>query len=128
MKTDPAAVRAKAYDLVINGEEVGGGSLRIYSREVQELMFETLGFTEEQIKDKFGYFVDAFKYGTPPHGGLAFGFDRLIMQLCGAQSIRDVIAFPKIQNASCVMSQAPSEVEEKQLRELSIKYFDYENK
>ena len=91
-------------------------------------MFETLGFTEEQIKDKFGYFVDAFKYGTPPHGGLAFGFDRLIMQLCGAQSIRDVIAFPKIQNASCVMSQAPSEVEEKQLRELSIKYFDYENK
>lgn len=128
MKTDPAAVRAKAYDLVINGEEVGGGSLRIYSREVQELMFETLGFTEEQIKDKFGYFVDAFKYGTPPHGGLAFGFDRLIMQLCGTQSIRDVIAFPKIQNASCVMSQAPSEVEEKQLRELSIKYFDYENK
>ncbi len=128
MKTDPAAVRAKAYDLVINGEEVGGGSLRIYSREVQELMFETLGFTEEQIKDKFGYFVDAFKYGTPPHGGLAFGFDRLIMQLCGIQSIRDVIAFPKIQNASCVMSQAPSEVEEKQLRELSIKYFDYENK
>lgn len=128
MNTDPAAVRAKAYDLVINGEEVGGGSLRIYSREVQELMFETLGFTEEQIKDKFGYFVDAFKYGTPPHGGLAFGFDRLIMQLCGAQSIRDVIAFPKIQNASCVMSQAPSEVEEKQLRELSIKYFDYENK
>lgn len=128
MKTDPAAVRAKAYDLVINGEEVGGGSLRIYSREVQELMFETLGFTEEQIKDKFGYFVDAFKYGTPPHGGLAFGFDRLIMQLCGAQSIRDVIAFPKIQNASCVMSQAPSEVEEKQLRELSIKYFDYEIK
>ena len=128
MKTDPAAVRAKAYDLVINGEEVGGGSLRIYSREVQELMFETLGFTEDQIKDKFGYFVDAFKYGTPPHGGLAFGFDRLIMQLCGAQSIRDVIAFPKIQNASCVMSQAPSEVEEKQLRELSIKYFDYENK
>ena len=91
-------------------------------------MFETLGFTEDQIKDKFGYFVDAFKYGTPPHGGLAFGFDRLIMQLCGAQSIRDVIAFPKIQNASCVMSQAPSEVEEKQLRELSIKYFDYENK
>lgn len=128
MKTEPTKARAKAYDLVINGDEMGGGSLRIYNREVQKLMFETLGFTNEQIADKFGYFVDAFNYGTPPHGGLAFGFDRLMMQMCKTQSIRDVIAFPKIQNASCVMSSAPSEVDDKQLKELSIKYFEYEKK
>jgi len=125
MKTDPAKVRAKAYDLVINGDEVGGGSLRIYNREVQKLMFETIGMSDEQIKDRFGFFVDAFNYGTPPHGGLAFGFDRLVMTLLGTENIKDVIAFPKIQNASCVMTQAPAEVEEKQLRELNVKFFDY---
>ncbi|MCH5153472.1 MAG: aspartate--tRNA ligase [Clostridiales bacterium] len=120
MKTDPARVRAKAYDVVINGDEMGGGSMRIYNREVQKLMFETLGFTDEQIADRFGFFVDAFKYGTPPHGGLALGLDRLVMVLTDTTNIKDVIAFPKMQNASCMMSEAPSPVEEKQLKELYI--------
>ena len=121
LKSDPARVRAKAYDLVINGQEAGGGSIRIHSREVQQQMFEALGFSEEDIQTKFGFFVNAFKYGTPPHGGLAFGLDRLAMLLTGTDSIKDVIAFPKVQNASCLMSEAPGEVEEKQLTELSLK-------
>ncbi len=120
MKTDPARVRAKAYDVVINGDEMGGGSMRIYNRDVQKLMFETLGFSDEQIADRFGFFVDAFKYGTPPHGGLALGLDRLVMVLTGSTNIKDVIAFPKMQNASDMMSDAPSPVEDKQLKELSI--------
>ena len=120
MKTDPARVRAKAYDVVINGDEMGGGSMRIYNREVQKLMFETLGFTDEQIADRFGFFVDAFKYGTPPHGGLALGLDRLVMVLTDTTNIKDVIAFPKMQNASCMMSDAPSPVDDKQLKELYI--------
>lgn len=120
MKTDPARVRAKAYDVVINGDEMGGGSMRIYNRDVQTLMFETLGFSDEQIAERFGFFVDAFKYGTPPHGGLALGLDRLVMVLTDTNNIKDVIAFPKMQNASDMMSDAPSEVEEKQLKELGI--------
>lgn len=120
MKTDPARVRAKAYDVVINGDEMGGGSMRIYNREVQKLMFETLGFTDEQIAERFGFFVDAFKYGTPPHGGLALGLDRLVMVLTDTNNIKDVIAFPKMQNASCMMTEAPSPVDDKQLQELSI--------
>lgn len=120
MKTAPEKVRAKAYDLVINGEEAGGGSLRIYNRDIQKLMFETLGFTDEEIARKFGFFVNAFNYGTPPHGGIAFGLDRLTMLLTGATSIKDVIAFPKMQNACDLMTEAPDVVEDKQLKELGI--------
>ena len=118
--TDPGKMRAKAYDLVINGQEAGGGSIRIHDRTVQEKMFNVLGFTDEQIQERFGFFVNAFRYGAPPHGGLAFGLDRLVMLLTGAESIRDVIAFPKVQNASCLMTDAPGEVEQKQLDELSL--------
>lgn len=121
MDTDPSKVRAKAYDLVINGQEAGGGSIRIHSKEVQQKMFNILGFTDEQIEERFGFFVNAFKYGTPPHGGLAFGLDRLVMLICGTDNIKDVIAFPKVQNASDLMTQAPSEVEPKQLKELNLK-------
>ena len=121
VETEPLKVRAKAYDLVINGQEAGGGSIRIHSREVQKRMFNALGFTDEQIQDRFGLFVDAFNYGTPPHGGLAFGLDRLIMLLSKTDNIKDVIAFPKVQNASDLMTDAPSAVEPKQLKELSIK-------
>lgn len=120
MKTAPEKVRAKAYDLVINGEEAGGGSLRIYNKEIQKLMFETLGFTDEEIAQKFGFFVNAFNYGTPPHGGIAFGLDRLTMLLTGVSSIKDVIAFPKMQNACDLMTEAPNVVEDKQLKELGI--------
>ena len=118
--TAPEKARAKAYDLVINGQESGGGSIRIHSREIQKKMFNVLGFTDEDIENKFGFFVGAFNYGTPPHGGLAFGLDRLTMLICKDDSIRDVIAFPKVQNASCLMSDAPSPVEDKQLDELAI--------
>ena len=104
----------------INGQEAGGGSIRIHSKEVQNKMFETLGFTDEKIEKMFGWFVTALNYGTPPHGGLAFGLDRLIMLLSKTDNIKDVIAFPKVQNASDLMTEAPSEVEEKQLRDLSI--------
>ncbi|MBR2966536.1 MAG: aspartate--tRNA ligase [Clostridia bacterium] len=121
MRTDPSRVRAKAYDVVINGDEIGGGSMRIYNRDVQKLMFETLGFSDEQIADRFGFFVDAFKYGTPPHGGLALGLDRLVMVLTDTLNIKDVIAFPKMQNASCMMTEAPAPVDDKQLDELKIK-------
>lgn len=120
LDTAPEKVRTKAYDLVINGQEAGGGSIRIHSRELQKKMFNVLGFTDEDIQRKFGFFVDAFNYGAPPHGGLAFGLDRLTMLLCKDDSIRDVIAFPKVQTASCVMSEAPSPVEDKQLDELAI--------
>lgn len=120
MLTDPDRVRAKAYDLVINGDEMGGGSMRIYKREVQKLMFKAIGMSDEQIAKRFGYFVDAFNYGTPPHGGMAFGLDRMVMLFTGAESIREVIAFPKIQNASCLMSEAPTPVDQKQLDELHI--------
>lgn len=120
MKTNPTEVRAKAYDLVINGQEAGGGSIRIHSKEVQNLMFETLGFTKEKIDKMFGWFVTALNYGTPPHGGLAFGLDRLIMLLTKTDNIKDVIAFPKVQNASDLMTEAPSGVEDRQLKDLCI--------
>lgn len=121
LDTEPLKVRAKAYDLVINGQEAGGGSIRIHSREIQKKMFNVLGFTDEQIEERFGFFIGAFNYGTPPHGGLAFGLDRLIMLLSRTDNIKDVIAFPKVQNASDLMTDAPSAVEPKQLKELSIK-------
>ncbi|MFZ5989800.1 MAG: aspartate--tRNA ligase [Bacillota bacterium] len=118
---EPGKVRAKAYDLVINGTEIGGGSIRIHSQELQSKMFKLLGFTEEAAWERFGFLLEAFKYGTPPHGGMAFGLDRLIMLMAKKSSIRDVIAFPKVQNASCLMTNAPDSVEQKQLKELHIK-------
>ena len=121
LTTDPGRVKAKAYDMVLNGVEVGGGSLRIYNSDTQEKVFEAIGLTPEEAHEKFGFMLDAFKYGTPPHGGLAFGLDRLIMLMAKRSSIRDVIPFPKTQSASCLMTQAPSEVDAKQLRELSIR-------
>ena len=121
LDTDPGKARAKAYDMVINGYEAGGGSIRIHSSELQEKMFETIGFTPEQAHERFGYFIEAFKYGTPPHGGLAYGLDRLVMLMTGTTNIRDVIAFPKVQTASCLMTDAPNVVDEKQLQELHIR-------
>lgn len=121
LDTDPSRVRAKAYDIVLNGYEIGGGSIRIHNQELQAKMFSLLGFTEEQARDRFGFLLDAFRYGTPPHGGLAFGLDRLIMLLGGTDNIRDVIAFPKVQNASDLMTSAPYTVDEKQISELWIK-------
>ncbi len=120
LDTDPINARAYAYDMVLNGFELGGGSLRIYDGAMQEKMFEIIGLTEEDIQRRFGWFVDAFKYGTPPHGGLAFGFDRIAMLLTESDSIRDVIAFPKNASAVCPLTNAPTPVEEKQLKELSI--------
>jgi aspartyl-tRNA synthetase len=128
LDTDPGRVRAKAYDMVLNGVELGGGSIRIHSQDIQAKMFELLGFTQEQAWDRFGFLLEAFKYGTPPHGGLAFGLDRLVMLMAGSNSIRDVIAFPKIQNASDPMTNAPDVVEPKQLKELYIRTVDVEVK
>ncbi|HZG74836.1 MAG TPA: aspartate--tRNA ligase [Paenibacillus sp.] len=120
-ETNPGAIRAQAYDLVLNGYEVGGGSMRIYKRDVQEKMFAALGLTMEEAKEKFGFFLDAFDYGTPPHGGMAFGFDRLVMLLTGRTNLRETIAFPKTASASDLLSGAPSEVDDKQLQQLSIR-------
>lgn len=121
LDTDPGKVRAKAYDIVLNGTEIGGGSVRIYQSDIQEKMFEVLGFTKEQAYERFGFLLNAFKYGVPPHAGLAYGLDRLIMLMAKEDSIREVIAFPKIKDASCLMTDAPNIVDEKQLEELSIK-------
>ena len=121
LKTDPTKVKANAYDIVLNGVELGGGSIRIHQQDMQEDMFRALNMTQEEIDEKFGFLVEAFKYGTPPHGGLAYGLDRLVMLLTGEKSIREVIAFPKNQNAQCMVSEAPGVVEDKQLNELGIK-------
>ena len=118
--TDPGAVRAKAYDIVLNGTELGGGSVRIHQSDIQEKMFEVLGFTKERAHEQFGFLLDAFSYGVPPHAGLAYGLDRLVMHMVHADSIRDVIAFPKVKDASCLMTQAPGIVDKKQLEELGL--------
>ena len=118
--TNPGAVRAKAYDIVLNGTEIGGGSVRIHQDDIQEMMFKALGFTMERAYDQFGFLLNAFKYGVPPHAGLAYGLDRLVMLMAQEDSIRDVIAFPKVKDASCLMSEAPNTVDAKQLEELGI--------
>lgn len=121
LESDPGAVHAKAYDIILNGVEIGGGSIRIHSADLQRRMFKVIGLSEEQAKERFGFLLDAFKFGPPPHGGLAYGLDRLAMLICGVPSIRDVIAFPKVQNASCPLTGAPDEVDPKQLEELHIR-------
>ena len=120
IESDPGRVRAKAYDIVLNGNEIGGGSVRIFQDDIQEMMFKALGFTKEQAYSQFGFLLDAFKYGVPPHAGLAYGLDRLVMLMAKQDSIRDVIAFPKVKDASCLMTEAPTPASEKQLEELSL--------
>ncbi len=120
LESNPGEARAKAYDMVLNGFELGGGSIRIYRQDIQKTMFKALGFSEEDAQKRFGFLLDAFKFGAPPHGGLAFGFDRIIMLLTGAESIRDVIAFPKVKDASCLLTEAPNIVDRAQLDELKI--------
>ncbi|HEY6009686.1 MAG TPA: amino acid--tRNA ligase-related protein, partial [Geobacteraceae bacterium] len=121
LATDPLKVKARAYDLVLNGTEVGGGSIRIHDREIQNRLFQVLGIGEEEAMQKFGFLLEGLSFGAPPHGGIAFGFDRLCMFLCNAASIRDVIAFPKTQKGTCLMTDAPSPVEEVQLRDLGLR-------
>ena len=122
--TDKENCFAKAYDIVINGYEAGGGSIRIHNQDTQKIMFEALELTEEEIRNKFGFFIDAFKYGAPPHGGFALGLDRLVMLLSNTDNIRDVIAFPKTASASCLMTDAPNIVDFKQLDELGLNIKD----
>jgi aspartyl-tRNA synthetase len=121
LESDPGAVHAQAYDIVLNGYELGGGSIRIFERDIQEKMFKLLGFTDEQAKEQFGFLLEAFEYGTPPHGGIALGLDRMIMLLAGRTNLRDTIAFPKTASASCVLTNAPGEVSEAQLEELHLR-------
>jgi aspartyl-tRNA synthetase len=124
MESNPVAVKAQAYDLVLNGYEIGGGSIRIHDQQMQERMFELLGIDEEEARSKFGFLLDAFQYGAPPHGGIAFGLDRIVMLLAGASSIREVIAFPKNKKAESLMDNSPSEVDPEQLEELHIKLLE----
>jgi len=121
LAADPLAARSRAYDLVLNGFEIGGGSIRIHQKEIQEKVFEALGLQPESYVEKFGFLIEALESGAPPHGGIAFGFDRLVMLMCGQQSIRDVIAFPKTQRAACLLTNAPSEAGQAQLEELALR-------
>ena len=125
--TDPGRVRAKAYDIVLNGVELGGGSVRIHQDDVQEKMFEVIGIQKEEAWDRFGFLLSAFKYGVPPHAGLAYGLDRMVMLLVKADSIREVMAFPKVKDASCLMSDAPNVVDDVQLEELGISIVEQES-
>jgi aspartyl-tRNA synthetase len=122
LEANPGSVLSRAYDMVLNGSEVGGGSVRIHDSDIQQAVFKLLGIDEAEASDKFGFLLDALQYGCPPHGGIAFGLDRLVMLLTGAASIRDVMAFPKTQTANCLLTQAPSGVSERQLIELNIKF------
>ena len=124
LESDPGACRAKAYDIVINGDEMGGGSIRIHDSEIQSRMFKALGFTAEEAEEKFGFLIEAFRYGAPPHGGLAYGLDRLIMLLTGEKNMRHVIAFPKTQSASDLLTGAPVSLPEKQLEEVHIRVIE----
>jgi len=121
LKDAPLKVRAKAYDIILNGAEIGGGSIRNHRKDIQRLIFEVLGIGLREAESKFGFLLEALDYGAPPHGGIAFGFDRLVMCLCGAESIREVIPFPKTQKATCLLTGAPEEVDMQQLKELNIK-------
>ena len=120
LDSDPGRVRANAYDFVCNGTEIGGGSIRIHDAQLQALIFKVLGFTPERAQEQFGFLLDAFKYGVPPHAGLAYGLDRMVMLMAKEDSIREVIAFPKVKDASCLLTDAPNIVDEKQLEELGI--------